>query len=106
MHRDDVRGVYLLSPNTLAPGDGLHWAAAPGFPEHFETVIDFDPVAMTVTVVAGGERDGSGNETVKKITRRLVQHGTGLADNDNHRVLAAKIDADAMARVYGLRAAA
>lgn len=115
MHRDAKAGVYVPNPTSLTPGDGLHWAAnGTAWPEHFETVVGVSRAgrvsaqatgedAFVLEVVAGGERDAAGRETVSLLSRGVVRRAGWWVDAHNGRKLAAKVDADAMADVYPLR---
>lgn len=107
-------GGALRIPTFAAPpilADALIWGDnGPAHPAHVdacvETVEDSDPYSasgpptMAVAVVAGGQRDGSGRETVARVERVLRWGGRAWWDQGNGRRLLACVGAQEMAERY------
>ena len=106
-----VRRPTLESPPQL--GDGLVWGASAGAVAHVDAAVvdlELDGDVCALSVVAGGQRDGAGNETVKRLPRtiRWVPYslaagrsiGPHWVDTTNGRPLLAVLDADLMAERY------
>jgi hypothetical protein len=88
-------------------GDVLHFGSSPssGFPEHVDLAVDVGPILdsiLTISRVAGGERDGAGHETIAMVSRPLS--GTRqMIETRTARPLIGIIRADALAARWGLR---
>jgi hypothetical protein len=100
------RAATLATPPQ--PGD-LVWydKGGPSYPQHVETICEVSlSELLRIACIAGGERDGAGNETVRVVQRALHWDGGHWTDIANGRPVMAVIDADLLAGMYALREAA
>lgn len=111
-HDDPLTAIRI--PTFAAPpilADALIWGDnGPAHPAHVdacvETVEEPDPYSASAPptlglgVIAGGQRDGSGRETVARVGRVLRWDGRGWVDQGNGRRLLACVGALEMAERY------
>lgn len=99
------RPATLEAPPQL--GDALWYGAAGPHPEHVDACIleaeGDSEGALVLSVVAGGQRDAAGHETVARLDRTLHWQGGRWVCQDTGRPVVAVVDADELAARYGLR---
>lgn len=92
------------------PGDAILWEGVKGgAPDHVDAcVVDLVPgenaFSLRLTVIAGGQRDEGGHETVKEIERLVRWNRHAWRDAGNGRRMWCVFDCDAMAERHGLLA--
>lgn len=100
-----VRLCGLDSPPQ--PGDAIVYGASVGAVAHVDAcVVTAYPTVeleMYVIVVAGGQRDALGAETVKSLGRTLRWVGHCWQDTGNGRDVLAVVDADLLGAIYAVR---
>lgn len=84
------------------PGDAIVWGPAGSAVAHMETVVDAraDGATLALDVVAGGQRDAHGGQTVTQLSRTARWDGRRWVDSKTGRPLLAVIDADALGERY------
>jgi hypothetical protein len=112
----DAAGARRV-PTLEAPpgmGDGLWYAAHGAYPEHVDACVVMATPAgryptterageQLLSVVAGGERDGAGHETVRLLARTLCWSGSAWVCQATGRSVRWALDPDLLAARFGLR---
>lgn len=87
------------------PGDGIVWGPSGNAVAHVDACVERVDGArsnLVLTVIAGGQRDEHGNETVKRLKRQVRWRGGYWIDAATGRAILSVLDADAMAARHGL----
>lgn len=93
------------------PGDAIVWGPSAGAVAHVDACVVLDLsgrppgvpcTVLTLVVVAGGQRDADGGETVTRLTRVLRWQGSSWVDTANGRHVLAVVDADVLGELYPL----
>ncbi len=100
------RPATLESPPDI--GDGLWWGAAGAHPEHVDAaVLEVDVLPgqdpstqLYLTVVAGGQRDARGHETVARVERSVLWSGGRWVCRMTGRPLLAVLCARRLGELY------
>lgn len=88
------------------PGDGMVWGHHGAAVDHVDAcVVDAtaDGDDWLLSVVAGGQRDAYGDESVKLLARTIRWSGGAWVDRSNGRPILAVLDAAVMSDIYPAR---
>src|SRR6185312_4103905 len=97
-----------------ASGDALWWAANGSHVEHVDACVVMVATGgryptteradeLLLSVVAGGQRDGAGHETITMLARTLHWDGSAWVCQATGRRLRWVLDCEALAAYYGMR---
>jgi hypothetical protein len=105
-----ILGNAARTPTIDTPpqaGDGLWWVANGPHVEHVDACVASvgEPVDASVFlyVVAGGQRDATGHETIAQLTRTIQWDGRAWVCQATGRHLRWILDADVLESHYGMR---